>query len=728
MKTALLSVVLLPFWAFGLTCPVDELASFTWGNPDASEFVRVDADQSLVSKTTAHFSGNVIAKRRQEIFHAQSIDYNRESGDIKSDGEITYGTLDFAVRAKDADYSLQATNGNFTAVDYYLSKNQVIGSAETLKVDRTQNVEDLTKATYTTCPRLDPSWFIKAKELHLDHNNGIGQAWGTTFHIGKTPILYLPYFSFPLNDDRKTGFLLPKVNLSETRGFDITQPFYINIDPNQDATLYPRLMSKRGLMLGAEYRYLLAELSGTVSGNLLPNDFHTNERRWSFKTTHRYQPLDNLLITGSYQRVSDKNYLSNFEDTLDLSNTNFLESHLKVSYRPNNNYYILGQVRDYQIANSDYDDDDKPYSVLPNIMGQGKWQFDKLTLSSTTDLTNFDKDNTVSGIRFDQALTASYLFESSYAFVEPQLSYRFSHYELRNNEDDYPNQITRSIPTFSIDSGLFFERQSQWLGKQATQTLEPRLFYLYTPYRNQSDIPDFDTAKVASSYDALFLTNRFSGKDRIGDANQLTTAVSTRFIDNNSGKELAKLSVGQIQYFEDRRVSLSDAISSESRSDIIVEGEAAVSNSLKLRGLLHYDIDTNHSEKSLFSVTYSPKTDNVFTLSHLYDNDSSDPYKQIDFAGAWRFNDNWRTFWRWNYSLKYSKPIDIIAGIEYADCCWGVRLLARQHRSDLTSNDAAENSIYLEFALKGLGNIGSDTTTLLSDIIPYYRPISYEEN
>lgn len=706
-------------------CPVDQLAPYTWGSTNTEKTLQVDADHSAVTRSTAKFSGNVIAKRGQEVFHASTVTYNRDSGVIRSPKQMTYGTPDFAIRAETGHYSTQKESGTFTSLQYYLSKNTVIGDAKQLDVNRKANTEDLTEATYSTCPRLSRAWFIKAKKIHLDHNTGIGESWHTTFHLGEAPIFYFPYFTFPLDDRRKTGFLMPSLNLSETRGLDIVTPYYINIAPNQDATLTPRLMSKRGLMLGAEYRYLLTQWAGTFAGTYLPEDLKDKGKRWSFNTTHQYRPNDRFVLTGSYQRVSDKNYIETFKNTLDLSDPNFVESHLTAKYLLTPNFHLTGEFKNYQVANKAYHQTDRPYSILPRVSAQGRWRFDNnMYLVSQTELTNFTKDNTVSGWRFDQLFSASYSFERTYGFIRPSLLYRFTGYELREQSDGIPASITRSIPTFSLDSGLYFDRQMTWFGHDATQTLEPRLYYLYTPYRDQSDIPDFDTAAIDSSYSAMFLNNRFIGKDRIGDANQLTTAVSTTITDNQSGKELARLSVGQIQYFEDRRVSLLDSVADASRSSVIAEGRLRLNSAWKLRGLVHHDTGRGHTEKSLVGVTYAPAIDKSISLSHLY---NQDYYKQVDFAGVWRLNQNWRTFWRWNYSIAYDKTIDVFAGIEYADCCWGVRLLARQKRASLTDNSSPDTSVYLEFALKGLGNIGNDTTALLRNIIPDYRTIRYEQ-
>lgn len=708
-----------------MQCPVDELAQYTWNEAISGDEVTVDADAADASEKVVTFTGDVIAKRGQEVFYGDEVAYNRENGDLHAPKNMTYGSPQFAIRADKADYSLETERGTFEKLDYYLTKNHVVGAAEKIDVDRKANTEDLKEATYSTCPRLSQSWSIKAKELHLNHTDGIGEAWHTTFRIADVPVFYFPYFSFPLDDRRKTGFLTPSLTLSESRGLDITTPYYINIAPNQDATLYPRIMSKRGFMLGAEYRYMVKDLNGSVAGTYLPDDNKAGKKRWSFRTKHTYQPSSNFKIYANYQRISDKAYIEDFEDTLDLSTATYLKSNLTAVYKLSPNYILTGEFKSYQVADSDKDESDKPYSVLPSLSGKGRWKFDNgLILKSNTELANFDKDDEVSGWRFDQEVSASYLIERTYGFIEPTAIYRFTGYQLHDQDDGVDKTQTRSVPTFALDSGLYFDRQMTWFGHSATQTLEPRLFYLYTPYEDQSDIPDFDTSKISLSYDSMFLTNRFNGKDRIGDANQLTTAVSTSISDNETGKELAKLSVGQIQYFADRKVSLTDSVADTSRSNIVAEGKLRLSDELKFRGLAFYDIDDSHTEKSLLEITYAPDKDKAFSFSHLYDEDE---YKQVDFAGVWRINDNWRTFWRWNYSIEYDKTVDVFAGVEYADCCWGVRALARQHRDSVEDNDDLETSFYLEFVLNGLGNVGSTTTKMLENNIPNYSPISYEE-
>ncbi len=708
-----------------MQCPVDDLAVYTWNDAVIGEQVVVEANDAEASNDEITFRGEVVAKRGQEVFYGEHISYDRNKGDIRAPASMIYGTPDLAVSAEKGDYSLTNESGTFRALDYYIHKGEVIGEAEQLHVNRKTNQETLHQATYSTCPRARRAWSIKADKVELDHNSGVGEAWHTTFRLGKASVFYFPYFSFPIDDRRKTGVLFPRVNLSEGRGLDVTVPVYLNLAPNQDATLHPRLMQKRGVMLGAQYRYLLPDFSGTVSGTFMPHDRKAKDKRWSFSTSHTYEPNDKFRLQAQYQRVSDKDYISNFENSLDLSNDNFLESHLKATYRHSPNWRVAGEVTHYQVADSRYKKASRPYRLLPRLTVQGNHELENgINLSSESEITHFYKEDQLSGWRFNQQLTGNYRFENSYAYLEPEARLHLTHYRLRNQADGKDNRFSRAVPSFSLDSSVFFDRQMTWFGDRATQTLAPRLYYLYTPNRDQSDFPRFDSSESSiTSYNAMFLPNRFTGKDRIGDANQLTTAISSTISDNDSGKELAKLSVGQVQYFEDRKVSLRNAVQTDTRSNVIADGQIQLGDDVQLRGFAHYDTDESLTEKSMVGLTYAPDVDKSVRISHLYDRDN---YKQLDVAGVWRVNDNWRTFWRWHYSLEYDKTMDAMAGVEYADCCWGVRLLGRQQRDSVTDDSEPENTVYLEFSLKGLGNIGSDTSNVLQSLVPNYRPISYE--
>lgn len=725
-------LLILPLGVKAQMCSVDTLAPFTWGNPNASESPVIQSDYSDVSDLEFNLRGNVNIVRGQEVFQSDNVNYLRQQEIVHTPNQMIYGNLNVAIKGENTTYDFSKEQGSFNNVEYYLSKGDAIGSAATLWIDRTENIEELTNATFTTCERANPSWQLKAKELTLDHNTNTAEAWHATFYIKDTPVFYLPYLSLPITDERKSGLLTPEFSISETRGFDITVPYYFNIAPNQDLTVFPRYMTKRGFMLGAEYRYLLPTLHGSVTGTYLPSDIEDDTKRWSFRSEHIWTPTSNIHFDARYQRVSDKDYISDFENTLDLSSTSFLESHLNGNFRLNNNYNVFAQIQEHQVADSLYTTDDKPYSRLPRVIGNGQWFFDNgVDIETRTEVTNFDKKDSVSGVRFDNDITLSYMVGNSFAYLNPKASYRFTSYDLRDLEyDDYgreDDQVNRSIPILSVDSGLYFDRYFNWFGRDTIQTLEPRLFYLYVPKKDQSDIPVFDTSEVDVSYDWLFMRNRFNGRDRIGDANQLTTAITTRFIDEETGEENARFSLGQIQYFRDREVTLYDSLGeSDNSSDFLAEAQVKLSSKLSTRALLHWNPNDNQTEKSVFGINYQLTRDKLLSLSYIYDKgseytDDTGHYEQIDFTAVWRINDNWRSFWRWNYSLDYNENIDIMGGVEYRDCCWAVRLLGRQNRDDLT--EELDSSILLEFELDGLGNVGSRTSDLLEEIIPGYEPL-----
>lgn len=717
----------LPLVAKAQMCPVDSLAPFTWGNPNDDGSQIAQSDDSDVDNNLIYLRGNVNITRGQEIFQSDEASYLRNEQIVHTPKQMTYGNLNVAIKGGNSTYDFTKKQGSFNDVEFYLSKGDAIGSASYLWIDRLKNTEELTDASYTTCARANPSWQIKASELTLDHNTNTAKAYHAKFYIKDTPVLYLPYLSMPITDERKSGLLIPEFSISEKRGFDFTVPYYINLAPNQDLTLLPRYMSKRGFMLGGEYRYLLSDLQGETIGTYL-NDNEDDEQRWSFRSEHIWTPTSNINIDARYQRVSDKDYIDDFENTLDLSSTSFLESHLNGNFRLSKNYNVFAQVQEHQISDPLYTIDDKPYSRLPRIIGDGQWFWDNgFDIETRTEITNFYKHDAVSGTRFDNDITLSYTVGNSFAFLNPKASYRFTSYDLRNLEsDEDDSNINRSIPILSVDTGLYFDRYFDWFGKSTIQTLEPRLFYLYVPNKDQSDIPLFDTSLVDTSYDWLFMRNRFNGRDRIGDANQLTAAITTRFIDEETGLENARFSVGQIRYFKDREVTLYDSLEqNDNSSDFLAEAQVKLTPRLSTRGLLFWNPNDNQTEKSVLGVNYQLTRDKLLSLSYIYDKgsdiaDDYDHYEQVDFTAVWRINDNWRSFWRWNYSLDYNANIDMIAGLEYRDCCWAVRLLGRQNRDDLTED--IDSSILLEFELNGLGNVGSGTGDLLEEVIPGYQP------
>ena len=386
---------------------------------------------------------------------------------------------------------------------------------------------------------------------------------------------------------------------------------------------------------------------------------------------------------------------------------------------------LMLRAQDYQRIDPVVSEADKPYSRAPQLtynhsIKNGNWRYDV-----SAEAVHFRKDELGGANRYSGDVSAAYRAEAAYGYIEPQISANYAHYDYSTRKDKLRGKHhDRFLPTFSLDSKLTFERGFDWQGEDWTQTLEPRLYYLYTPYKDQSEIPDFDTDERSLSWNWLFARNRFVGEDRIGDANQLTTSVSSSFYRNHDGQEKLRLSLGQIQYFKDRRVQLGDkATEKQGRSVLVSEGLYQIDQHWRLYGLTYWDTQKHRNERDVISLDYHLDRDRFINLAHHYNRRD---YNQTTLAATWRINPQWRLFYRSDYSHRHHRLFNHVSGVEYNDCCWAWRL-AGKHWRDRPGDDQKHSAIYLEFVLKGLGNMGSRSGRMLQKEIHGFTPLS-EEN
>ncbi|MDX1605206.1 MAG: LPS assembly protein LptD, partial [Candidatus Competibacterales bacterium] len=528
-------------------------------------------------------------------------------------------------------------------------------------------------------------------------------------------------------DQRQSGWLVPKAGYDSEGGFDLALPYYWNIAPARDATLRPRLLTDRGLMLGAEYRFLTPRSRGQLSAEFLPDDQAFGDDRSSFRIEHRAQPLTGFYTDLLYQEVSDDDYLDDLGDSIGLLGPDYLDRHLDLNYRARRWQAGL-RVQQFQILDRAlFPPEDGPYDRLPQLVFDGSLpaQFGGLNLALRGELTRFEHELHVDGTRADLETGFGWPLEWPAGFLRPRLQYRYTAYALDGVEADADDRPDRAAPVGSLDAGLFLERMvdRDWLGGSGLQTLEPRLFYLYVPHRAQDDIPLFDTTEIDRSYTWLFLDNRFTGADRLGDANQLTAAVTTRLLREDDGDERARLSLGQIFYFRDRRVTLDPASPPERdpNSGLIAEGRVALGGGLALRGHYQWDAERDRTQRSALHFNYEPLPNRVINLSHAFVRDT---LEQLDLSFAWPVDQRWQVVGRWNYSLALDRNLDTFLGVGYEDCCWALRLLGRQYRDEPRDADA-RNSVYLQLELKGLSSVGRSIDRLLRDTIFGYEPVRY---
>lgn len=708
-------------------CSVDPLAELltrdTGADPQASP-TRFTAESGEVTPGRAELLGGVDVTRGDQRLSAPRIDLDREANRLIAE-DVRYGSPTLAVRGARAELDLDRETGRFEDAEYYLAERNAQGSAARIDVERRQRRSELSEVSYSTCARGAEFWQLQARELELDEPSGRGKARDITLAIGDFPILYLPYLSFPIDDQRHSGWLVPRVGFGSDSGLDLTVPYYWNIAPERDMTFYPRLLGTRGLMLGAEYRFLTPNSRGLISAEYLPEDRKRDEDRGAFKIRYGANPRPGLYADLLYQYVSDDDYLDDLDDaTLGLLSPDYLERRLDLRYnRPN--WTALARVQGFQTLDEAlFPPEEEPYERLPQLRLDGfrSAGWGGLDYTAHADLSNFDHDFKTSGLRLDTGVGLELPLEWPAGFIRPAVRYRFTGYQLDATDPGVDESLTRAVPIASIDSGLFLERDVDWAWPgRGVQTLEPRLFYLHVPFRDQDDIPLFDTTDIDRGYPWLFLDNRFTGADRIGDANQLTAALASRFIDAETGRERFYAAIGQIHYFDDRKVTLAPGGSTEtsSTSGPIAEARVALSDSMTLRGSLQWDPELDSTRRSALDLRYRPDEDRLLGLSHRFAKDALD---QVDFAFLWPIDDQWRVLGRWNYSLDSARSMDLFAGFEYEDCCWALRMVARDRRVDPGDEDT-RTSIYLQLELKGLANVGRNIDSLLRDTILGYEPL-----
>jgi len=697
-------------------------------NKNIETAVDVQADSvQLVETGTSVFSGNVEVVRFGQELKSDRATYNQQSGHMTANGNVQIRDSEIILNADQAEWSLTNDEGRVIDADYRLRQSHARGEATHVYRKGTERT-DLKGATYTTCAEGSDAWQLKSASVSLDHVEGVGEAKDVVVRLAGVPIFYTPYISFPLNDERKSGFLTPVIGTSDETGFDLRTPYYWNISPNQDATITPRYMSDRGMMLNGEFRYLTDRFQGSIDAGYLASDdlkndnglvnpnYDEDRKHLSLKQTGQLSSRWHSYIDYNY--VSDDTYLEDFGSGLSLSSTTHLNRLLNVAYT-GNNWDFIGRMQGYQ----NLTDLDNPYQRLPQLLLRGELpeQAMGLTYGLTAEYVAFDHNDDVKGQRFNIEPSISLPMQSAAAFVTPRLALSHTRYDLDDNgtvlADDSP---TRTLPIVSVDSGLFFERELNFSNNNFIQTIEPRAFYLYIPERDQDDIPVFDSDIRTFNMGQLFAHDRFVGSDRIGDTNQLSLSLTSRILNQNTGEEKLRLSLGQIQYFKDRNVTLlNTAPETQSDSDMVAEIVASIAKQWTVRGEIQWDPHGDTNNMSALAINYRSNEGRLLNIAHRYrrdDNNGTIGLEQVDISARLPFNQHWSMVGRWYHSLKDSRTLEGLAGIEYDSCCWATRLVVRDYVN--SSVDQKRNlAIFFQIELKGLANFGQKTETLLEKSI-----------
>ena len=724
MTFSLISLCVTPSLALAYQCPapafVYEPGSGIALDTDAevvAEADRVDSEDGVVTLT-----GNTTIKYQNRTLSAEDARYEPSTGRVTVAGNLSFLGEGITMQSRNAvidmDDSLFSTEDSVYEID--INGRRATGSAQ--QMERNEQGEfALNGATYSSCPPGDKSWFIRAKSLRLYPDDGIGTARNLTLVFKGIPLIAIPAFSFPISPKRKTGFLAPIVARGENTGFELHIPWYWNIRPELDATFIPRFTTKRGTQMQAELRYKNWQGNWELDTEYLNDKALDGKKRAFTQLRHngRFGAFWTSEILAS--RVSDEDYFVDLGNSLQLASITHLDRRADLRYEKGN-LNFLARLQSYQTVDDDILQKERPYQRLPQLTAF--WESPKdefgVRFSGEAELVYFSRANSVDGSRFDMQPRISFPVSRDAWFFNPTLSYRFSLYSLNGTEEEnQPSQQSRNLTTLAVDTGLFLDRALD--NKGSVQTLEPRLFYLRVPYSDQSQIPLFDSSELDFNISQLFRENRFSGADRIADANQLSVAVTSRYIDGTDGREKLRGSIGQILYFEDRRVTLEDSgVETRSSSDIVTELSAELPRNWHASGKMQWSPDTEQTVRGSILFSYRPDNDHILNFGHRTVNTgSSAETEQLDFSALWPIKNNWKVAARWNYSLDADTSFESLLGVQYDSCCWAFRFAARRFISDDGENH--DTNLYVQLVLKGLAPVGQNYGALLQNAILGYR-------
>lgn len=721
---------------------VDRATLAAQNESDDSTHIEADAAEAP-NKDEIEFTGNVVISRNIQRLTADRANYDKNDELFTASGNVVISEPGVIFRGSRANYFAETKQGRLDNSSYELPTRPAQGRSNSIQFE--PGTISLLKPTYSSCPADAESWVLKADKMDLNTDEGYGTGKHVVAYFKGVPFAYTPYIRFPLNDERSSGFLFPSIGYSSKNGADVSVPWYWNIAPNMDATFTPRILSKRGLMLGTEFRYLGENQRGQIYAEFI-NDSDYDETREAEEIVQRgddisrnrgaisaqYQARlgDKWFAGGDFNYASDNYYLDDFGNNLKDRSENHLlrEGYLR----------YVGDIFNFSAKAQGYQalvENTNTYSRLPQLLFSGYTQFSPGGYTFGTgfhsEAVRFEKNWDFSGRaneghRYFLRPFIDMPLRKSYGYIKPKLSLDMVSYDLTETaivgaDEDH----SRFTPILSIDSGLFFERDLNLFNTAMQQTLEPRLYYLYVPKEDQDDLPIFDTAENRFSFNQLFRENRFSGIDRLGDANQLTAALTTRFYDDNTGAERFRASIGQIFYFRDREVQLSNnsVAVDESTSAIAAEVASQFLPHWNTSLSLMYDPHESQVDTSTFRLQYKSDPYHIvnFDYTHKDDGFDSENYEQTDISAYWKIAPQWRGLARWNYSLKEKFSLESMLGVEYDSCCYALRLVVSREQD--YENDDPDNRVMLQMHFKGLSSIGNISDRKLADDIPGFEPV-----
>jgi len=654
-------------------------------------------------------AGSVRLRKRGTAVFADQL-YLSPDRQLTATGHVRFEKDGTVLTGEQLVYDLNSDSGHVEKPVYKLLRNGARGDAARLVMEN-RNLTKIYKTTYTTCDVGDDDWFLRTDRLELDRLRDIGVAHDATVVFKGVPILYSPYLDFSLSGGRKSGLLPPVMGSTSQSGFEYIQPFYWNIAPNRDATIAPRLLAKRGVLMDAGFRYLEPDLGGAMRGEYLPYDRETEQTRYAYSWQHRQNFGNGFSGTLNLLGVSDNTYFTDLSDRIALTSLTNLPREASLFY--NGDWWNLTTlVQRFQTLQDPLAPVVPPYARVPQItLNMNRPTDIRLDFSLYGQYSEFVNPYLLGGRREILYPSISAPFQTSFFYLTPKIGYSTTHYAF---EDLNRPAESRNLPILSVDSALTFERATALWGRAFLQTLEPRLYYVYIPFRPQAQLPNYDAEQADFNFATLFAENKFSGGDRINDANQVSASVTSRLIDPGSGDEQLRFTLGQRYYFRPQQVSLTPQPSAADRSDVLV----AFTGQITRRWFTDLGIDYSTSESQLQDANavlrYQPEIGKVVNFGYRF---ALDRLEQVDLSTEWPLGGRWTGLARYAYSLQDKNLLEGLLGAEYNGGCWAARLVV--HRF-VSATQEYINAIFLQVEFTGIAGFGVGPQELLRQNITGY--------
>jgi LPS-assembly protein len=680
--------------------------------------IRVKSEDSEINQDTfAQFKGKVEIDSSQVKIKADEALLNRQTQTLKATGNVSFQDNNITVSSENVQLNRLSNELLIEQSFYQLNMVQGHGKAEKISLGEKTGI-NLIESSFTTCPVDDEVWRIQASNIEITPNQSRGVVKHARFYIKDVPVLYLPYFSFPINNQKQSGILYPIPSSNSSTGLSIEQPVFWNIAPNYDLTFSPRLMTERGLQLKTEFRYMTEQHTGQTNIEYLPDDrdLDNDTDRYFYRLFHSGQIGKNWRINADINGLSDDNYIVDLgSDYFNRADTHLYKT-LGLSYF-SQSLDVTAQFRDFEVL-GDHPD---TYRALPEIrinyltaMGLGA------EFQVTSELAYFESgelDNPTA-TRFHIAPTVRFPFQNQWSEFLAEATVLHTRYvQEKIQSSALEKNISRTLGQVKVYGALAFERPASWFGAKAIQTFEPKIQYLYTSFEDQNNIGLYDTTRLFNDFAGLFRGQEFTGLDRISDNNQITLGMTSRFIGGNN-QERFKLSLGQIFYLKDNQVL--DASKDDDRSALAAELDWQIGSKWYLQTQAQVSTITDKVERSSLSLEYQLAENKILQINHRYVRDlSSEEINQVGITASWPLAKNWQWVGRWYHDLELNRTVESYTGVQYESCCWTVSFVAQRYLSNRFDDNGVQSTNEFESGF----NVYFTTRNLLREgLFGYRRP------